>query len=469
MGTIAMTSSETVPLPPSSVFDSFATSAGGWLFDAVCDQLAVGAHLSLRVPYGAGLPFTIYGRIIALKQDCQIVIEHAQPWHGRIRIRLSPLERDSTRVTLVSEIDEMGIDWLVRRGGLPVPFENSSSAQRVGLLTCKTGPGAVFALATENAASLAIEDADTEPGRAWELVVGDDGTDPVLAGVEAERLIRSGCRAIVASVTSQSFAQVQRVAERYGVLAVHAVLNEGGPRSPSAIRLGERPAQQIAAAVGPVMREAASSSWFVVGHTYSWSRAASRVAHAAIPAAGGRIVGEARVKLGSTDYRPVVEQIVRSGAGVVLTSLVGADEVRFEKTSYDLGLRDRAVTLSLVLEESTRELIGPDASLGIWVAMGYFESLPGTTNAEFTTRYRDRFGPWAPPLSTMSEAVYAATRLVCRALVDEPDGSARTLLQRVRSSRLNAPRGLLTFGDEETYNQRITLATAGTQGFALRG
>ena len=460
-----------VDVPPEAVYNSIAGTDGGWLFGASCDRLEVGATISLEIPFAHGdRAFRIHGRIRRLQPHTMVQIEHAQPWRGCVTLRLTPTPNGGTRVALSSDVDESGVEWLVRRAGLPSFVPPNPHTRRVGLLTSKTGTGAVFALATENVATIAVEDINADgPDMPYELIVGDDATSPTMAEREVDRLADAGCRVIVASVTSASFTAAQRAARRRGVLVVHSLLNEGGGPLSSAVRLGERPEQQLQRAVGPLMRMTGGSRWFIVGHTYSWSLAASRVARSVIPGTGGTIAGEARVSLGHVDYRPVVERIARSGADLVLSTLVGDDEVDFERASHSAGLRAVATTLSLVLEESTREHIGVAQSEGLWAAMAYFEDLPTDVNRDFVRRYRARFGPWAPPVSTVSESVYSAFMLLERALAAEPDGSPIRLSRALRSVRRLTPRGLLFFGDSETYTQDMHLAVAGRSGFQLQG
>ncbi|MDQ1205835.1 ABC transporter substrate-binding protein [Microbacterium sp. SORGH_AS_0862] len=464
MSGIVLTATRDVALTPEAVFETL----GSWLFGASFERLEVGRPLTLTVPFGgAASGFTIFGRIRRIVWGQSIVIEHSQPWRGTVRLRLTPLPIGA-RVTLSCDVDDAGVGWMVRRTGIPSSAPESARGRRWGLLTTKSGSGAVFALGTENAALLAIDELNAAgAGMENDLVVGDDGTDPAMAAVEAERLIAAGCRVIVAAVISASFTAVQQVAQRHGVLAVHSVLNEGGRPARSVLRLGERPADQLRAALTPLMRETGGSRCYIVGHTYSWSRSAARVARGMLADLGAGVAGEARLPLGHHDYAPVVERIRRSGADLVLSTLVGDDEVRFERSSHELGLRSTATTLSLVLDESTREHIGAEQSAGVWAAMGYFEASPSSVNQAFVARYRARFGAWAPPLSSLSESVYSTILLLERALADDPDATADAWARAVRQVRLETPRGLLTFGDGETYASTIRVAIAGQTGFHL--
>lgn len=470
MAGVVLAAARHFDLAPDVVFASIAGQERGWLFGARCDRIEVGATISLEVPFAADSgAFWIHGRIRRLRPDALLEIEHAQPWRGRTTVRLSASRTAGTRVALTCELDEGGAEWLVRRAGLPSFSPSRPGVRRVGLLTSKTGSAAIFALATENVGILAVEDINADgPDRPYELVVGDDATSTVTAEREVDRLADAGCRVIVACVTSASFAAAQRAARRRGVLIIHSLLNEGGRPLASAVRLGERPQRQLRAAVGPLMRHSGGSRWFIVGHTYSWSLAAGRAAREVIPAAGGTIAGEARLPLGHGDYRPVVERIMRSGADLVLSSLVGEDEVRFERASHAAGLRARATTLSLVMEESTLEHIGRRQAAGVWAAMAYFEALPTEVNRDFVRRYRARFGTWAPPVSSLSESVYSAFMLLERALASEPEGSPLQLSRSLRRVRRETPRGMLSFDEGETYTQDIHLAVAGMSGFRLQ-
>jgi branched-chain amino acid transport system substrate-binding protein len=467
MSDLILAASETVEMGLAEVFAGLVGD-DGWLFKARCDRLTVGSPISLSVPFGgiAG-DFRIYGRIAAIAPDRELVIEHSQPWVGRIRVRAAALGPRRSRVRLTAEVGAHGVAWLTRRVGFPDLEPRSPGALRIGLLTSKSGPGAVYALATENTARLAVEEFNADGGirgRHAELVVGDDGTDPALAALETKRLLLAGCEVIIACVTSASFAAVQRTAVQAGVPAIQPLLNEGGGAGTLALRLGERPAAQLGAAIAPLMRTTGGRRWFLVGHTYSWSLAGNRVARQQIPENGGRVVGETRTRLGVADYGQVIERIRRSGADLVLSTLVGGDEVEFERQCYAAGLRSATTTLSLVFEEGTREHVGAAASFGVWSAMGYFRNLPTTANLEFARRYAERFGPWAPALSTTSESVYTAIRLYGQAAGDlDP---AR-VLSAVRHQRMDAPRGALTFTGRGSYEHAIHLARSEEDSFRL--
>ncbi|MET0822036.1 MAG: substrate-binding protein [Aeromicrobium sp.] len=473
MGNVVLNHTRTVRATADELFASFGrSSAAGWLFSAECDRVVPGAIVSMEFPLeSAGEPggVRILGRFTKVVPSREIVLSHDQPWAGRTRIAFEAVDRASTAVSVRVELDDQGVEWLTRRLGLMSSGGAGEGVHRVGLLTSKTGPGAIFAVACENLARLAVEEINDDGGlggRPVELLIGDDGTDPQVGVREARRLIDARCRVVVASVTSATFDAVQRELSHRGVGLVHAVLNEGGAAGGTVLRWGERPSGQLDAAVRPFMAEAGARDWFLIGNDYSWSHGAHSAARRILPAGGGRVAGERLVRHGTADFSESIDQILSSGAECVLSTLVGADEVAFERQAFAAGLRERAKTLSLVLDESTHERIGVEASRGLWAVSGYFESLDTGVNRDFVARYRQRFGRWAPPISSFSEGVYEALQLYANAVragADSPVDSVRAMLHAAASS----PRGLVRTQGPEQLSQAMYLAKSSGEALEI--
>jgi urea transport system substrate-binding protein len=472
MGSVVLIANETVAARPDVVYGLFGAREGvGWVFAADCGELAVGSVVTLHLPVGGGqAAVDILGRVASLVPQRQIVIALDQPWRGRLRVRLDQAGADSTRVSVSADIDERGVQWLLRRRGWPAYQPADDAEYRIGLLTSKSGPGAVFAVACENLAAMAVDELNAEGGlfgRRVRLLVADDATDPAIGASEARWLIQAGCRVVLASVTSATFGAVQREIEASGVPLVHTLLNEGGGGPGHVFRWGERPADQLAIAAVPLMQTSCARHWFLVGDDYSWSHGAHRAARRVLPQAHGVVVGERFVPLGTKDFEPVIEAITRSGADLVLSTLVGADEVAFERQCLAMGLRARCKTLSLVLDESTRERIGDRAADGLWTAFGYFQQLPTAENKAFLSRYRDTFGPWAAPVSTLSESTYSAVHLYAAAARQARQDDPGQVAAQMRWLRAVLPRGSVELMGPHQIRQQLRLAEASTGGYRL--
>ncbi len=461
-----------IELPPGEAFDLFGQRrSASWLFNARCESVTVGTAVSLSLPLDPQLgrhTVELLGRISAVRPGSQITIEHDQPWRGRIRLTLDPAGARRTRVRVRADVTSGGVEWLLRRRGIPLPDSPPTGNVRVGILTSKSGPGAVYAMAAEYLAELAVDEVNGGGGvggRRLELLVADDATDAAQAGAEAHRLLRAGCRAIFACTTSSSFAAVRQAVGRTGVLLVHPVINEGGGQDDAVVRFGERPGAQVAALAGPLMKAAGGRRWYLVGQDYCWSHGAHTAARRALAELGGQVVGDTYTPLGTLDFERIIEQISGAGPDIVLSSLVGSDEVAFQRQCADAGLRAQAKALSLVMDESTYEHVGAAAAEGVVTALGYFQDAPAAGNADLVRRYRDRYGPWAPPISSLSETVYEAVVQYAQAVRANPDDhpvlAHRALLQH------RSRRGGTGIGERDLLSQHLYLAEAGRRGLRV--
>ena len=472
MDALSLTAAEHVEAAPLVVFGLFGAGSGaGWVFDAVCDRIAVGAPVTLRAPLdGPGAePVEIHGRICLVKLGRRIDIAHEQPWRGRVSIRFDPVVA-GTRVRLAASLDERGLEWLMRRRGIGAPAP-ASSAPRLGLVTSKSGSGSLFAAAADNLATLAVEEINAEGGvggRPVELLIGDDATDPLVGLAEARRLARAGCRTILFTTTSATFAAVSAALEGTEVLLVHALMNEGGLEGPLRVQLGERPGNQILVAAKPVMRDAGGRRWFLAGNDYNWPHHMNNLARHVLPRVGGTIVGERFAPVGTRDFAPIVEAVLAAGADVVLSTFVGADGAAWERQCHAMGLRDHCRTLAPAMDESTLERVGADAARGIYGVSGYFEDMDNEGNVGLLARYRAAFGPWAPPLSSHSESVYEATRIWWTAAREVGADDPRRIAEHMRRGSFDLPRGTVALDGGARVDQQIYLAEAVGSTFRTR-
>ncbi|QFR01718.1 ABC transporter substrate-binding protein [Streptomyces phaeolivaceus] len=478
MAALVLPAEEWTAASPVTTFGLFGAGTGaGWLFDAVCDRVAVGAAVRMAAPLGGQGADTveIIGRIAVVRPPSpvrehargragpggRIEIVHDQPWRGRIKLRFDA-DRGGTRVRLFAELDEVGLEWLMRRRGLPTG-RASSPNPRLGLLTSKSGPASLFGGATDHMATLAVEEINAEGGvrgRPVELLVGDDATDPAVGVAEAWRLVRAGCRTILVAGTSATFFAVSRTLADTEVLLVQPQMNEGGGAGPLRVQLGERPADQLAAAAGPLMRAVGAKRWFLAGNDYCWPRSTHEAARRILPRSGAQLVGERFAALGTSDFTELIESVTASGADIVLSTFVGADAAAFERQCFAMGLRERCVTLAPAMDESTLEHVGADAAPGLYAVSGYVEQLASSDNAGLLYRYREAFGRWASPLSTLSESVFEAVHIwwsaARRVGADEP----RLIAAAMRDGSFELPRGTVTLDDSGRVAQHLFVSEA---------
>jgi branched-chain amino acid transport system substrate-binding protein len=479
VGLLTLPNEELIRGSAEEVFDLIASAEGGWLFNAECEVLLAGAVVRLQLPMLAhgGQPLVATGRVVFVERPRRLVIEQFAPWPARLTCTItaesdpSDIEPEQCRVRVVCEVPEEALEWHLRRRGVRPRASHGDDEQPVGLLLSQSGPGNVFAGATENLARMAIDEIneDGPPLRKrLRLVVGDDGTSPAVGAKVACMLADEGCSGIVANGISTVFMAAGSALRHHDALLIFSLANEGGPVSGRLLRLGERPLAQLGLAIPRVMSVADGRRWFCAGNAYSWPAAVNMCAAGVIEDAGGTVVGQRLVPLGTRTFDPLIEAVERSGADCVLSTFVGADAAAFERQFYAAGLRDRCKTLSPGLDEATREHIGTAAGAGIWAVFGYFEDLPTTENRDFLKRYRERFGQWAPPPSSLSESVYETLHLLAHAVRRAGSWDPRDVARAMRSSRFRGPRGDVSIAADGEMTQELYLAEAVAGGYAVR-
>ncbi len=468
MGSVVLVAAEHVAASPAAVFAMFGAGRqdAGWLFGATCDRVEPGAAVHFTLPGGT----LATGRIAAVEHGARIVIRHEAPWPGLVTCTTTP-DGDGTRVRVVAEIDDDAIRWLLRQRGVEPPSQPETGALMVGALISQSGPASVYTAASANLVRLAANEVNADGGlcgRAVHVAVADDGTDPATGVVAVRRLVEvEGCSVVFTNVTSETFRAVQPAAAATGALLVHTPVNEGGRGGDRVLRLGERPAAQMRRAVPRLMAETGSRRWALVGSDYCWPRAANASARAAIDRGHGTVAGEWYAPLGTRDFSPLLEHIQRSRAELVVSSLVGADEVAFERQFYDSGLRSHCRTLALALDEATRDHVGDRAAQGLWTVFGYFQQLASTDNKAFLGRYRDFAGSYLQPVSSISESMYEALHLYAQAVRSVRTTDPTSVGRALATARFDGPRGPVRMNGPARFEQPLYLAESVPGGFAI--
>ena len=224
---------------------------------------------------------------------------------------------------------------------------------------------------------------------------------------------------------------------------VYSALYEGGERTPGVFLTGETPRHQLLPAIRWLVEHLGARQWAVVGDDYVWPRVSAARTRRYLADSGARLRDEVFVPLGTEDFGPVLRRLERSGCEAVLMLLVGDDAVQFNRQFAAAGLDERCARLSPLMSEDMLLASGAAATRGLFVAAGYFESLPTAHGLDFTGRFAARFGAEAPVLNSLGESCYEAVRLLA-ALVDRAgttDVGAVTAAAAADGVAYEGPRG----------------------------
>ena len=341
--------------------------------------------------------------------------------------------------------------------------EQSDVPVRIGILFSNSGPAGVFGPPVANIAEMIEEDLNAAGGingRPVETFLADDATDPAVGRQAMEQLIDSDNVDVVLGTHSSATRQAAKpLAEDADVLYIYAALYEGGECSSVMFNTGEVPSQQLAPVIPWMMEDTGGTDWFLLGNDYVWPRRSFEWARQYIEAAGGEVVGEEYVPLGTQNFSSIAQIIAGSGADLIFPALVGGDAIAFETQAVDFGIGQDAIPrLANIYEENVLGAMGPAVTAGMRVTLGYFKEVDSAINGDFVSRYYERFGADAAPHMTFSSHIYDAALLYAAAANEAGTTDTAAVAAAMEGLSLTTPTGDIAVTDSRHLSQPIYVA-----------
>src|SRR3954471_18056157 len=148
------------------------------------------------------------------------------------------------------------------------------------------------------------------------------------------------------------------------------------------------------------------STWFYITADYAFGHDLERQSAEAVIRAGGRVVGQVRHPLGTTDFSSVLLQAQASRAAVVALANSQADFINTMKQASEFGLMRRGQrVLGLAVYVSDIVSLGLEATQGAVVVGNWYWDLNDGTRS-FGRRFAERMGGRMP--TDLQANVYAA-------------------------------------------------------------
>lgn len=334
----------------------------------------------------------------------------------------------------------------------------SGDSVSVGVLQSLTGTMAISEITVKNAEMLAIEEINAAGGvmgKQVNALVEDGASDPSTFAQKASKLIESdGVSTVFGGWTSASRKAMLPVFERTKNLLWYPVQFEGNECSPNIMYSGAQPNQQAL----PALEWAVSQgykSYFLVGSDYVYPRTANLILKKHIEKDGMKVLGEAYVPLGGTDFSGVIAKIAQAKPAIIINTLNGDSNVAFFKQLQAAGISTKTMpVMSFSIGEQEAKAMGAALVEGSFAAWNYFQSLPGDANAKFIAAYQAKFGKDAAITDPMVHGyldVYAWKAAVEKAKSFDPDAvrkAAATL------GGFDTPMGKVSFAANQSLTQK---------------
>ncbi|MDK4742186.1 transporter substrate-binding protein [Rhizobium sp. CNPSo 3464] len=272
----------------------------------------------------------------------------------------------------------------------------------------------------------------------------------------AEVAIRQrGCRHIVGAITSWSRKEVLPVVERHGALLWYAFPHEGYETSDSVIYLGACPNQHLLPLFDYVLPRYGRRP-FIVGSNYIWGWEIGRIARELTEAAGGEVLAERFVPLGSEEVDHLIAEIRLKRPDFILSNLVGRSahafirayaELREENVDFSA---ERRPLVACNLSEIDLTDLSSQAKAGHIVTNIYLDRLDTQENRRFKTRLAARRGDGRPVTGPFAFA-YMAVSVLAQAIADTGTDDPDLIRKVVTQRRFDTPVGPISFDPRTHY------------------
>lgn len=258
---------------------------------------------------------------------------------------------------------------------------------KVGLLFSLTGALAVPEEDSTLVMQYAIDEINKNGGVAGheiEPVIVDAKSDfNVYSEKTKELILRNKVIAIFGCYTSASRKAILPTVMSQNSLLYYPTCWEGAECTQNAICTGPL-ANQHSKDLIPFMVKNFGKKVFFVGSNYVWPKESNKNAKVWLNAAGGELVGEEYIPLGSSEFGPILNKIRDAKPDFIFSTVVGASDIAFHKQFKQEGFKvDSMPIASLTTGEIETRAMGNEFGAGHFLSAPYFQALDNPTNHKF--------------------------------------------------------------------------------------
>jgi urea transport system substrate-binding protein len=343
----------------------------------------------------------------------------------------------------------------------------AADAMKIGVLVADSGPAALFGPAQRAAAELGAATVNAKGGilgRQLEIVFADAGAPPAEVSKSAVKLMLSDKIEMIFGSHDSAVRQGVENVVKGRIPYVYTPVYEGDDCSPNVYFLGELPEQELQKTLPKLLEFAKGKTFYLVGDDYVWARTTNEKAKKYITEIGGTVVAEDYYPFGAPNkFESTVTKIKSAKPAIVLQTLVGGDNVNFNRTFADFNLSDDIVRLSCLLEENTLMGIGKDASKNLYSSLGYFADIDLPQNRAFIGELSKKYGDKAPQQCTISKGLYDAFVFSAAVAAKSKSLGAKEFAAAAEGTSYDTPSGPMTMKNRHTVKNIFLSRCEGTK------
>lgn len=335
----------------------------------------------------------------------------------------------------------------------------SSEPIKIGAPVDLSGGFAVYGEQQQQAAELAVKEINAEggiSGRQVEIVFADAQSDVQPAVEQVKSLLETEqVDVLIGIVSSAARDAVVPTVARAEKVFIYPTTYEGGV----AEKFSGKGAKYVFT-TGPVSEQYISPfmPWlvdeygpnvYILAMDYIYGTGSAAAARAAIDEAGGTVVGEELVPLGTTDFSAILNRVSQEQPDVVYAVIAGEDLVFLMQQFDEFGLRDEGVTFATTeLDESYFEGLGPEIVADTPISLPYFVVMDNEENERWLEAMRAEYGAdYVPGLA--AESMYYSVKLFAAAAAEAGSMDTEALIAALEEVSIDTPQGPVSIRKED--------------------
>ncbi|MEM8641407.1 MAG: transporter substrate-binding protein [Cyanobacteria bacterium P01_G01_bin.54] len=320
---------------------------------------------------------------------------------------------------------------------------NTHPKIRVGILHSLTGTMALSERPLVDVALMAIDEINQAGGILGcelEPLLRDGGSDPEQFKYQVQQLIEvEQVTTVFGCWTSLSRKAVLPIFETHNVLLWYPLQYEGLEESPCVFYTGSCPNQQVEPALDWLLAQG-KRRIYLVGSDYVFPRVANKIIKGQLKQAGGILVGEDYVPLGSQDFQATMAQLQQIQPDAIFNTLNGDSNLAFYGQFQAMGFTAAQLPIMAVsVAEAESQRIGT-AAVGHYACWSYFQSLDSPGNQQFVEQFKQRYGA-DRVTSDPIEAAYSQVYLWRQAVITAGTVATNAVRQAAIHQSWQAPGG----------------------------
>ena len=237
-----------------------------------------------------------------------------------------------------------------------------------------------------------------------------------------------------------------------GVPFLYFTFYEGGAYDPLMFITGEVPEQQTEKFV-PWLAEKYGKKFYIIGSDYEFPQKSAKVVKKYLKDAGGEVVGEEMIAMGTTDFSSLIARIKAANPDVLFSIMVGTDAIAFAKQFSDYGLKKDIQYASMVDLETYVDGMGKKAAEGNIASFSWFENLDKPAAKEFVKKMKANSDQ---RITSLTAACYAVLELWEKAVEKAGTTDGKAVAEAMADLSVDAPEGTVTMRGTDNHAARTS-------------